>query len=431
MTEQNSQYYFYTSIQYYILILLTLVFLILNTGTTVDAVPTTKLGNRVNTSDPNLEAQEIFQGLNAPTTMSFLGLDDLLVLERNGTVMRITNSVLSTEPLLNASVYSKGEGGLLGIAVSNKSHDQNVFLYYVERNGSSISNRLYKYELSNNKLINPMLLLDLPADWSGIHNGGKLIFGPDSNLYLVVGDIGGHRTLTQNHRDSEQAIGSVIYRLAIDGEILQNDILGTQDPFNKFYAYGIRNSFGLDFDPVTGNLWDTENGPNKGDEINLVKPGFNSGWGRVSGIWESFQRDKYGWSSENRVAGQPADLTEFEGKGKYSAPELIWETTVAPTALIFFDSDRLGNEYLNDLFVGDYKNGNIYHLDLNEERDDLALNGSLRDRIVSDFQESRASLFAELPGRVTDMQISPDGYLYILLSTKDERNGLIYRISSK
>ena len=146
MTEQNSQYYFYTSIQYYILILLTLVFLILNTGTTVDAVPTTKLGNRVNTSDPNLEAQEIFQGLNAPTTMSFLGLDDLLVLERNGTVMRITNSVLSTEPLLNASVYSKGEGGLLGIAVSNKSHDQNVFLYYVERNGSSISNRLYKYE---------------------------------------------------------------------------------------------------------------------------------------------------------------------------------------------------------------------------------------------------------------------------------------------
>ena len=91
---------------------------------------------------------------------------------------------------------------------------------------------------------------------------------------------------------------SGILRITQDGKAVGDGILGLIDPLNIYYAYGIRNSFGIDFDPVTGNLWDTENGPEYGDEINLVKPGFNSGWMVVQGIWrpaDSEILDLYCW----------------------------------------------------------------------------------------------------------------------------------------
>ena len=94
-------------------------------------------------------------------------------------------------------------------------------------------------------------------------------------------------------------------------------ILGDKEPLNKYYAYGIRNIFGIGFDPVTGKLWDTENGPDFGDEINLVEPGFNSGWRMVQGIWTIAEGEKKaGLASEN-----PDNLVDFNGKGKYSTPE--------------------------------------------------------------------------------------------------------------
>jgi glucose/arabinose dehydrogenase len=123
---------------------------------------------------------------------------------------------------------------------------------------------------------------------TGWHNGGKILIGPDQNVYLVVGDIDNSRTQAQNEYNGRLPDGtSVIYRITQDGLVLQGvNPLGNTEPFNKYYAYGIRNSFGMDFDPVTGKLWDTENGPTSGDEINLVEPGFNSGWIKVWGIWK-------------------------------------------------------------------------------------------------------------------------------------------------
>ena len=139
-----------------------------------------------------------------------------------------------------------------------------------------------------------------------------------------------------------------------------------------YYAYGIRNSFGMDFDPITGKLWDTENGPNYGDEINLVEPGFNSGWQAIQGHW-----------NEGRVAGDiaqiPDDLEDFDGKGKYSDPEYEWSETVGPTALKFLNSDKLGKQYENDMFVGDFNNGNIYHFELNKERTKLNIDSALEE----------------------------------------------------
>ena len=144
----------------------------------------------------------------------------------------------------------------------------------------------------NDKLVNPKLLLDLPATPGPRHNGGALVIGPDNNLYIPVGDVDGHikdenlKLLTQNFPDGVEPDGrSDILRITLDGEpVSSSGIIGDGTPLNLYYAYGVRNSFGINFDPITGNLWDTENGPGEGDEINLVEPGFKSGWALVQGM---------------------------------------------------------------------------------------------------------------------------------------------------
>jgi glucose/arabinose dehydrogenase len=163
-----------------------------------------------------------------------------------------------------------------------------VFLYYAESKvegsdicpaqgttcdpaGEPFGNRLYRYELVDNKLVNPLLLLDLPSNHNR-HNGGPVVIGPDHNVYVVIGDIS-HRTKAQNYQERKDADGtSGILRVRQDGQIVANPPLGNTIPLALYYAYGIRNSFGMDFDPVTGNLWATEAGF-VFDELNLVKPG--------------------------------------------------------------------------------------------------------------------------------------------------------------
>jgi glucose/arabinose dehydrogenase len=202
---------------------------------------------------------------------------------------------------------------------------------------------------------------------------------------------------------------------------------------NKYYAYGIWNSFGIDFDPITGNLWDTENGVVFGDEINLIHPGFNSGWNKIDGIWLR------GYAIENTEAhvasNQTIDdlLVDFNGKGKYSPPEFTWFNDVGPTAIRFFNSDKLGKQYKNDIFVGDIINGNIYHFDLNKERTELLLppNSPLLDKVVSGNETgyNNEIVFGKGFGGVTDIEVGlKDGYLYILTFSKGQ--GTIYRIVS-
>jgi glucose/arabinose dehydrogenase len=221
-----------------------------------------------------------------------------------------------------------------------------VFLFYsetlVKDGGNPVGNRLYRYELvNNNTLVNPKLLLDLPTRPGPSHNGGVVRIGPDNNVYVVVGDLNYIRnkrayTLAQNAVDGPPPDGrGGILRVTQNGEVVGGGngvgLLGNEDPLNKYYAYGIRNSFGIGFDPVTGNLWETENGPNHGDEINLVEPGFNGGWKQLMGMASDYK----GFDPNN-------DLVDFGGKGKYSDPEFEWGDTVAPTAITFLNSDKLG-----------------------------------------------------------------------------------------
>jgi glucose/arabinose dehydrogenase len=375
-------------------------------------------------NDSNLKAEMVISGLEFPTGIAFLGVDDILVLEKDkGTVRRIVNGQLLEKPLLQVNVSGYGEGGMLGIAAANSTNSQGtkyLFLYLTEsRNPNSdsekkeIGNRIYRYELIDGTLENPKLLLNLPASDRGLHNGGKIVIGPyDGNLYTIIGDIGRNpdemNTEAQNYDNGTEADGTGgILWTRQNGQLVNNEgILGDEHPLNMYYAYGIRNGFGIDFDPLTKELWDTENVDFDGDEINLVEPGFNSGWRVIEGMAES----KEDFSTE--------DLVDFEGKGEYSDPEFTWSRPygpIGPTALKFLNSEMYGQKYENDMFVGDFNYGRIYHFDLNTQRTELDLNGSLKDKVASQEDEFLSErIFAEAPGAVVDLQVGPEGYLYVV-----------------
>ena len=366
--------------------------------------------------DPNLKVETVATGLALPTTMAFIGPNDILVLEKSkGTVQRIVNGQMLAEPLLQVNVSSEVERGMLGIATSedNQTGTTNVFLYYTEaQGGEPVASRLYRYELSNDKLVNPVLLLDLPAVPGPRHNSGNILIGPDNNLYVSVGDLDGHITLAQNVNGASGVDGSSsILKITQDGQPVGQGIVGESGISKKYYAYGLRNSFGMDFDPVSGKLWDTENGASYGDEINFIEPGFNSGWLQIQGAAP--------------VDFEFEDLINFQGKGNYSDPEFVWTDTVGPTAIKFLGSDALGNQYRNDIFVSDITQGNIYHFDLTGNRTNLILNGLLADKVSNNSTENQDIIFGEGFGGISDLEVGPyDGYLYVV----SLGHGSIYRI---
>ena len=405
---------------------------------------------------PGFTLEAVAEGLTLPTTMAFLSQNDILVLEKDkGTVMRIINGEVQPQPLLDVNVATEVERCMCGIAVSqsNETGKTYVFLYFTEAEdedgGTAIGNRLYRYELEDStlgqmngnsgsesnsatlatnasvgQLVNPLLLLDLPADPGPRHNGGAIMIGPDDNLYIPIGDVDkitGTTTQSQNN-DQLPADGTGgILRITQDGEPVVDSstgeyILGDDYPLNLYYAYGIRNSFGIDFDPVSGKLWDTENGPGYGDEINLVEPGFNSGWGQVMGVWERGGGDPR--EDESTVAPeQPEGLVDFDGRGHYHSPQLTWLYTIGPTVIKFLDSDKYGANYENEMFVGDVHAGNMYHFKLNQDRTELVLQPPLDDKVADTDEESVSDsvLFATGFGGITDIEVSPyDGFMYVV-----------------
>jgi glucose/arabinose dehydrogenase len=417
--------------------------------------------------EDTLAIELVSSSLKDPTGMAFLGPDDILVTEKNtGTVQRIQNGKIFAEPLLDANVNAEDERGLLGIAISKNATvgKTYVFLYYTEAergtqvseggdddsngevpssigdNGQPIGNRLYRYELAENgsKLVNATLLLDLPYLPGPAHNGGAMTIGPDNNIYLAVGELTptsygqrDYRFEVQNYEDGQGPDGRAgILRVTQDGRVVKA-LIGDKHPDDKYFAYGIRNSFGIAFDPVTGNLWDTENGPSFGDEVNLVEPGFNSGWAKVLGTW-NIEEEVNEDGDREILKGAPITeniddiLFNFNGIGKYSSPELTWDETIAPTSIAFLNSSNLGKQYENDMFVGTAKN-RLLHFDLDENRSELVLNGSLADKVADSTDEIEDYTFAENMGIITDVEIGPDGNLYVLTGVR-QPEGKIYRI---
>jgi glucose/arabinose dehydrogenase len=368
-------------------------------------------------SDPNIRVEKVIAGLESPTSMAFLDNDDIIITQKdNGRVRLVSNGVLQPQPILQVPVLNNSERGLLGVAIANTTTDSStktVFLYYTEPVGDQARNRIYRYEWNGvNNLTEGRLILDLPGEPGPNHNGGKMQIGPDGMLYAVKGDLNRDGIL-QNVRDGPPPDDtSVILRVDYNGNGVGNVLSAMGVDLSKYYAYGIRNSFGFDFDPLTGVLWDVEDGPTDYDEINIVLPGFNSGWQKVMGPLG--------------IEGITAeDLVLFQGS-HYADPVFSWLRSEGVTDMEIFNSTSLGEEYAYNMFVGDINNGNLYFFTINGNRSGLDLGGipGLEDFVANNSEELNAvTLGRGFSGGITDIQTGPDGYLYILTFSGD-----LYRV---
>jgi glucose/arabinose dehydrogenase len=368
-------------------------------------------------SDPNIRVEKVIAGLESPTSMAFLDNDDIIITQKdNGRVRLVSNGVLQPQPILQVPVLNNSERGLLGVAIANTTTDSStktVFLYYTEPVGDQARNRIYRYEWNGvNNLTGGRLILDLPGEPGPNHNGGKMQIGPDGMLYTVKGDLNRDGML-QNVRDGPPPDDtSVILRVDYNGNGVGNVLSAMGVDVSKYYAYGIRNSFGFDFDPLTGVLWDVEDGPTDYDEINIVLPGFNSGWQKVMGPLG--------------IEGITAeDLVLFQGS-HYADPVFSWLRSEGVTDMEIFNSTSLGEEYAYNMFVGDINNGNLYFFTINGNRSGLDLGGipGLEDFVANNSEELNAVILGRgFSGGITDIQTGPDGYLYILTFSGD-----LYRV---
>jgi aldose sugar dehydrogenase len=376
-------------------------------------------------NDPNLQAEIFVEGLSFPTSMAFIDNNNILVLEKEeGTVRLVSNGVLQEQPVLKVDVNSDNERGLLGIAKMNKD---TVFLYYTESSEDNelLQNRVYKYQWNEEEkiLVDPKLILDLPAIPGPNHNGGKLAIGPDNYLYAVIGDLNHDGKLQNIVEGPKPDDTGVIFRVNPENGSSASDNPFASTENNRYYAYGIRNSFGIDFDPVSGKLWDTENGPQYGDEINVVEPGFNSGWKQVMGPI----------SKSNIIEDE---LVNFPGS-KYADPIFSWDPSTGITDIEFLNSSKLGEKYVNNIFVGDIgaeTDGYLYSFQVNDDRTGIIFDSNsqigLTDLIADNEEEMSAIALGTAFGGITDIETGPDGFLYLLtVDRESDGEGKIYRIS--
>ena len=406
--------------------------------------------------DSDLEVELVTEGFESPTSMAFIGNHgDMLILEKSGEVILFINENKSKISLLNFTVNDQTERGLLGVDVLDNMADLHTtaiaearsnnqatiptggnsinnasttsppptstfaFFYLTEASKEDrtqvLGNRIYRFEWNptDKSLSNGTLILDLPVLPGKNHNGGKLIADSENrHIYAVIGDLNRKGMLQNFKNGSLPDDTSAILRINPDGSPAQGnpflDVSRSDESYanlSKYYAYGIRNSFGLAIDPLTHILWDTENGPDGFDEINLVRPGFNSGWTTVMGPIE-----RSNVTSEN-------NLVNFLGSSSYADPVFSWGRAVGVTDIEFYNSDRLGDDYTNNIFVADANNGHLYFFEVNEDRSGLKFGDSrLSDDLVAsnDRERTEVTFSTRFPSSITDIETGPDGFLYVL-----------------
>jgi glucose/arabinose dehydrogenase len=458
--------------------------------------------------DPNLAVDTVASGLSQPISMAFIGADDFLVTEKaSGRVKRVTAGVVAASPVLDLAVNSNSERGLLGIALHpNFPATPWVYLYNTESSTGAdstaagdvplLGNRVDRFVWNGSTLTfdrNIIRLRALQNDRNNVadptlpvlrgnHNGGVLRFGADGKLYVVIGD-NGRRGWMQNIAaglitntagqvaDDEYGgpapddahLTGVILRLNDDGSTPADNpfhqsglqigkriggTLGTEVGLNlqRVFAYGVRNSFGMTFDPKKGDLWTTENGGRAFDEINRVERGFNGGWVQSMGPLARIGDYKAievaagdGANGPNGLQQQrfPAKAIQDEPNrarqqmvgipgSKLRDPEFSWKQVVPPSGLGFVNGTGLGAQYDGDLIVGSAvarptNLGHLYRFRLNGERtelmfDDARLKDKVADNLVRDdfVTEGEEILWGLNFGTVTDIQTGPDGALYLV-----------------
>jgi glucose/arabinose dehydrogenase len=377
-------------------------------------------------NEGGFEVRTWVDGLDSPTGIAFTGnKDEAFIIQKEDGQVKLMRGREIVDTVLDLRVANASEQGLLGIAL-HPSYERNklVYLYRTaasEDGGQATANRIdrYRFDEDKNELVFDRAIRRLTAVPGPNHDGGKLMFGPDRKLYAVIGDVN-RDGQTQNYEDSNSlSLTGAILRLnasgtaPTDNPFYDKDNIGARRPLNDIYAYGVRNSFGIAFDPVSDTLWDTENGSGDFDEINRVRAGFNSGWEDIMG-------------PTGRNGGDTGELVELGPKAHYANPRFSWLETVAPTDLHFNTSTRLGPELRNDLFVGDVNTGALYHFDLTGNRKSLDLDGPLADKVADNdgdlHDEQDDILFGEDFGVITDLVTGPGGMFVLTL------DGALYRI---
>lgn len=265
----------------------------------------------------------------------------------------------------------------------------------------------------------------MPASPGPNHPGGKLVLANDDSIYTIIGDLNNNGMLQNNKDNSDLTDSSVIIRVNSSDGKYPNDnpfVSSNVSKLSKYYGYGIRNSFGIDIDPLTGHLWDTENGDKDYDEINFVLPGFNSGWKKLMGPIYNSKIDK-------------DDLVTLEG-AKYFDPVFSFSPSLGITDIEFFNSTAFGTKYVNNIFVGDITNGNLYFFKVNSTRTGLDFDSNdqkdFSDLISNGKKELSKIVFGTGFKGITDIETGPDGFLYILTFDQESKGkGKIYKITTK
>jgi len=466
--------------------------------------------------DPNLQVTTyVGSNLSQPIGIVFLGPDDALVLEKaSGQVKRVINGVVQPTPALDLAVNSNSERGLLSLALHpNFPATPFVYIRWTESSTGAdstvvsevarLGNRVDRFIWNGSTLALDKNLIQLRsrqtdnvaapghpgttnAAEQANHNGGVLKFGPDGKLYLFMGDQG-RRGWLQNlpngpflsepfvddtfggpAPDNAHLTG-VIFRLNEDGSTPADNpffaagaAIGGEAGSNiqKIYSYGHRNGFGMAFDPVSGSLWDTENGDDAMSELNRIVPGMNGGWVQLAGPlsriaqFKTIETTLFGSNLQQvrypptRVAYTRALATSrmFMLPGAvYRDPEFSWLYEVGPAGTTFVQGAALGSEYDGTLWIGSARSfqqvggtgGGLYRLRLTADRlhIDVSADPRLADYVADnlfratkfDGTESETLLIGQGFGTTPDIEQGPDGKLYVVSLT----DNAIYQISRK
>jgi glucose/arabinose dehydrogenase len=368
-------------------------------------------------------------GLSQPTTMAFVSPNTVLVFEKGtGIVKRVVNGVVQAAPAIDLPVNNSSERGGLGICISpNFASDNFVYLYYshaTTQGGTWTGNRVERfiYNAGAGTLTFDQSIIEFamdPSQGNGPnHDGGIIMIGPDDKLYIITGDLNrgqfGNPRIEQNTSTSNTAVAAVggIHRLNLDGSIPADNpfFAHPSERIRTYWAYGIRNSFGMTYDPLTDYIWFSENGPTVYDELNVVPSGgMNSGWLKIMG--PDSRNATYSLNgNQNWEANQLTILTN----SYYRDPEFSWLSPNAVTSMLVATTPKVREEERDQMFVGDNNFGNLYLFQMNPARDGFVLSGAVADKVADSSTERNLNVFGTGWGVTTDMEIGPDGYIYVV-----------------
>lgn len=338
---------------------------------------------------------EVATGLDHPWSVAFLPDGRMLVTERPGRLRLVSLTGRLSEPLEGVpKVFAQGQGGLLDVVLGPQfERDHAVFLSYAEPVDGGARTAVTRAEFADGPkpaLRNVTRIFaqkDAPA--GGNHFGSRLVFARDGTLFVTMGDRFSHRDRVQQ---LDNHYGKIV-RIRADGSVpADNPFVNREGALPEIYSYGHRNVQGATLNPMTGDIWTNEHGPQGGDEVNIEKPGANYGWPVIT----------YG---REYVTG----FTIGEGTVRSDIEPPLWQWTpsIAPSGMAFCTSRRYP-DWRGDLFVGSLK---------------FKLVSRLRVQANRVVHEER--LLGNLGERVRDVRQGPDGLLYLLT---DESRGRLLRL---